>query len=234
LVPSKLASSVHKQAIKAGHALHWKGVRNIHPATDPNKKIVLLEKEWDAQNDQVESTQYKLTLDYSHWSAHEVLHALLPRDANEEEDTIEESSDPSKVSHKLKEPSITFFTETKIVLDDDTQNRPRKTPKLDQTEARTKKPQHEAILPPSAFETIGHIAHLNLKKHHEPYKKIIGQVILDKNQPRIKTVINKLDSIDTTFRFFQMEVLAGVSNFIATVVCTYKTTVELAETYEFS
>ncbi|KAJ1560608.1 tRNA(m(1)G37)methyltransferase [Nowakowskiella sp. JEL0078] len=32
---------------------------------------------------------------------------------------------------------------------------------------------------PSAFETIGHIAHLNLREHYGPYKNIIGNVILE-------------------------------------------------------
>ena len=32
---------------------------------------------------------------------------------------------------------------------------------------------------PSAFETIGHIARLNLKAWHLPYKHIIGQMMLD-------------------------------------------------------
>lgn len=61
---------------------------------------------------------------------------------------------------------------------------------------------------PSSFETIGHIAHLNLRPEHEPFKHLIGSVILDKN-PVIKTVVNKVGAIETTFRFFQMEILAG-------------------------
>ncbi|KAI9204908.1 guanine(37)-N1-methyltransferase [Polychytrium aggregatum] len=66
---------------------------------------------------------------------------------------------------------------------------------------------------PSAFEMVGHIAHLNLREQHMPYKNIIGQVIIDKHK-YIKTVVNKLDSIDHTFRFFKMEVLAGEDNFV--------------------
>ncbi|KAF9551197.1 tRNA(m(1)G37)methyltransferase [Mortierella hygrophila] len=80
-----------------------------------------------------------------------------------------------------------------------------------------------AILPeeiideaPSSFTTVGHIAHMNLKDEYLPFKGLIGQVILDKN-PNLKTVVNKTDSIDTTFRFFKMEVLAGEDNMIAEV-----------------
>lgn len=42
------------------------------------------------------------------------------------------------------------------------------------------------------------------------------QVILDKNR-NIRTVVNKLRSIDTTYRFFQMELLAGKEDYICTV-----------------
>ncbi|CAG8482574.1 5097_t:CDS:10 [Ambispora leptoticha] len=79
----------------------------------------------------------------------------------------------------------------------------------------------KAILPedsevPSSFTQIGHIAHMNLRDEFLPWKEIIGQVILDKN-PKIKTVVNKTDIIDTTFRFFNMEILAGINNMIAEV-----------------
>lgn len=66
----------------------------------------------------------------------------------------------------------------------------------------------EGVDVPGSFETVGHIAHLNLRDEHEPYKHVIGQVILDKS-PSIKTVVNKVGTIDSTFRFFAMEVLAG-------------------------
>ncbi len=54
----------------------------------------------------------------------------------------------------------------------------------------------QALLPPgsdvpSAFETVGHIAHLNLRDELLPYHKVIGQVLLDKN-PHIRTVVTKV------------------------------------------
>ncbi|KAK6134525.1 hypothetical protein DH2020_031759 [Rehmannia glutinosa] len=73
----------------------------------------------------------------------------------------------------------------------------------------------EALLPkdmitPSAFETVGHIAHLNLRDEHLQYKKLIAKVVLDKNRPKIQTVVNKVDAIHNDFRIMQLEVLAEI------------------------
>ncbi|CAJ1952130.1 unnamed protein product [Cylindrotheca closterium] len=62
---------------------------------------------------------------------------------------------------------------------------------------------------PSSFEQIGRLAHLNLRDDLLPFKYMIGKVILDKNSPRIQTVVNKLASIESKYRTFNMEVIAG-------------------------
>ncbi|CCM00027.1 uncharacterized protein FIBRA_02053 [Fibroporia radiculosa] len=69
---------------------------------------------------------------------------------------------------------------------------------------------------PSGFAAIGHIgmSHLNLNSEYLPYKHLIGQVILDKNSPHLRTVVNKLDSISNQFRVFKMELLAGEPDYI--------------------
>ncbi|XP_057457824.1 tRNA (guanine(37)-N1)-methyltransferase 1 [Lotus japonicus] len=76
----------------------------------------------------------------------------------------------------------------------------------------------EGMVVPSAFETVGHIAHLNLREEHLPYKKLIAKVVLDKNKPKIKTVVNKIDSIQNEYRTMQLEVLAGNHSLVTTVV----------------
>jgi tRNA (guanine37-N1)-methyltransferase len=67
---------------------------------------------------------------------------------------------------------------------------------------------------PSSFEVVGHIAHLNLFPCHEKYKKIIGQVLLDKN-PLIKTVVNKCEKLENVYRNPTLELLAGRPDFVA-------------------
>jgi len=69
---------------------------------------------------------------------------------------------------------------------------------------------------PCSFEQAGHIAHMNIRDEMLPYKFIIGQIILDKNI-HIKTVINKIGQIETEFRTFPLEVIAGEHDFLVTV-----------------
>lgn len=45
---------------------------------------------------------------------------------------------------------------------------------------------------------------------------IVGQVIIDKN-PGVTCVVNKTNMIDTTYRYFKMEVMAGEENMVAKV-----------------
>ncbi|XP_017268856.1 tRNA (guanine(37)-N1)-methyltransferase isoform X2 [Kryptolebias marmoratus] len=88
----------------------------------------------------------------------------------------------------------------------------------------------EAVLPQgqdvtSGFSRVGHIAHMNLRDHQLPYKNLIGQVIMDKN-PGVTCVVNKTNIIDSTYRNFKMELLAGEENMVAKVK-------ENGVTYEF-
>ncbi|XP_006647479.2 tRNA (guanine(37)-N1)-methyltransferase [Oryza brachyantha] len=70
---------------------------------------------------------------------------------------------------------------------------------------------------PSSFETIGHVAHLNIPDDLLPYKDVIAKVIYDKNYPRIQTVANKVGSITNEFRVPQFEILAGKSDMVTEV-----------------
>lgn len=65
------------------------------------------------------------------------------------------------------------------------------------------------------------VAHLNLRDELLPFKSIIGEIVLFKNQPKIKTVVIKTDIIETKFRTFPMEVIAGEENFLTEVVCSH-------------
>lgn len=76
----------------------------------------------------------------------------------------------------------------------------------------------------SSFSKVGHMVHLNLREHLFAYKNLIAQVLYDK-VPNTRTVVNKLDAIDNTYRNFQMEVLAGDNDMMVKVCenkCTYE------------
>ncbi|KAI1128398.1 Met-10+ like-protein-domain-containing protein [Nemania abortiva] len=63
---------------------------------------------------------------------------------------------------------------------------------------------------PVGFNQAGHVAHLNLREQFLPYKKLIAEVLIDKN-PGVRTVINKVANVGTEseFRTFAYELLAG-------------------------
>ena len=78
-----------------------------------------------------------------------------------------------------------------------------------------------ALLPdgvevPGSFETVGHIAHLNLRDDVMQYKHVIGRVLLDKN-PRLRTIVNKVGAIESEFRVPTWELLAGSPSLVTEV-----------------
>lgn len=64
------------------------------------------------------------------------------------------------------------------------------------------------------FSRIGHIIHLNLRDNTIPYKKVIGEILLE--MPGIRTIVAKTSNIDNTYRNFELEVLAGEKDFEVT------------------
>ena len=89
----------------------------------------------------------------------------------------------------------------------------------------------EGVMVPTGFESVGHIAHMNLQEDHMPYKYQIGQIFLDKN-PSIKTVLTKVGFIENVFRTFNYELLAGEDTLEATQVEDgIKFTVDVSKVY---
>ncbi|MCO5608781.1 hypothetical protein L7F22_062997 [Adiantum nelumboides] len=64
---------------------------------------------------------------------------------------------------------------------------------------------------------FGHIAHLNIRDELADYKHLIASVILEKNKPKIRTVLNKVGTITNQFRVPTFEVLAGDESLITEV-----------------
>lgn len=70
----------------------------------------------------------------------------------------------------------------------------------------------EGIEPATSYSKIGHILHINLKDNLLPYKTSIAQIYKDKSVG-CRTVINKAQSIDSTFRVFQIDLLLGEADY---------------------
>ena len=61
--------------------------------------------------------------------------------------------------------------------------------------------------PPSSYEQIGHVAHLNLRSVHLPYRYLIGDVILGV-VPGLRTVIQKVGEVSGPYRTYPYEIVA--------------------------
>lgn len=66
----------------------------------------------------------------------------------------------------------------------------------------------DGVEPATSYSKIGHILHINLKDNLLPYKSLIAQIYMDKTVG-CRTVINKAQSIENTFRNFQIDLLLG-------------------------
>lgn len=77
----------------------------------------------------------------------------------------------------------------------------------------------------ASYSHFGHIVHLNLRQELLPYKKIIGQILLDK-LINCKTVVNKISNIENVYRNMEMELVCGVPDY-------HVTTKENGIQYEF-
>ncbi len=71
--------------------------------------------------------------------------------------------------------------------------------------------------PPASFETVGHVAHLNLRPELLPHRRVVGAVLLDKN-PRLRTVVTKTGDVGGEFRVYPMEILAGDGGTVTEVI----------------
>nr|CDJ84386.1 Protein of unknown function Met10 domain containing protein [Haemonchus contortus] len=75
----------------------------------------------------------------------------------------------------------------------------------------------KAVLPSdldfSSYSQTGHIVHVNLRENLLPYKRIIGQILLEKVS-RCRTVVNKVDEIKSEYRNFELDLLAGVDDYV--------------------
>ncbi|PIO64359.1 Met-10+ like-protein [Teladorsagia circumcincta] len=75
----------------------------------------------------------------------------------------------------------------------------------------------KAVLPTdmdfSSYSQAGHIVHVNLRENLLPYKRIIGQILLEKVS-KCRTVVNKIDGIKSEYRNFELDLLAGEEDYV--------------------
>ena len=70
----------------------------------------------------------------------------------------------------------------------------------------------------TSCQIVGHIIYVNLRDSLQPYKSVIGQVLLE-SSARIELIVTKTNVIENKFRNLDLEILAGDPNagFVVTV-----------------
>lgn len=123
----------------------------------------------------------KIEIKYENRSYEEVMSILLNRGDifNRDEDVNEKQSESEGKSETIK---------------------------VQNQDKNKNKNNHTAITVPVSFETVGHIAHFNLRDIHLPVKYIIGTVVLDKF-PNISLVCNKVSTLTSVYRNMDLEII---------------------------
>lgn len=73
------------------------------------------------------------------------------------------------------------------------------------------------ITVPTSFESLGHVAFLNLKPDHYEYRYTIGKVMIDKHAKTFKTIVSKEEKLDNEFRTPVIDLIAGEKNYETTL-----------------
>ena len=71
--------------------------------------------------------------------------------------------------------------------------------------------------PPSSYEQVGHVAHVNLRREHKPHGRLIGEVMLDRLRPSIRTVVDKVGEVGGPYRTYETDLLAGDDDYVVSV-----------------
>ena len=71
--------------------------------------------------------------------------------------------------------------------------------------------------PPSSYEQVGHVAHVNLRREHKAHGRLIGEVMLDRLRPAIRTVVDKVGQVGGPYRTYETDLLAGDDDYEVSV-----------------
>ena len=188
-IPTKQSQPVNDTAAIADPKKHRILILANEQALQDDRVQELLSRSDSQTSDEAETcreTTFSLKQTYQDLTVEQVLKRLL---------TISESKESNDEQTKPVEASSTIVASSNLPDDN--------------SATTTNNTNTIMELPGSSFELVGSVAHVNLQDTWLPFKYWIGKVILDKNQPTIRTVVNKLGNIANEYRVLDMEIIAG-------------------------